>query len=515
MHLKQLLPIVTLAAFPSQAKECRGFSFSNYDRSAEHRVMHSIGCISNSIYDAKNSVSCVSEEEAVFMRSGVERIEMMSGTPEPDALCFYSSTSRNEYVEFNYDETKAGVLGKDYALEDPLVFADGRCVRTAHDWAARRRELLDLFEREVYGRLPPPPREMTFDVMDEKTSEDRFATIRRYRQYFRNDKSRPVIDWIVVLPRHARERVPVFLHLNYAGLDKIESKKTNHYNLPWDVLVASGYAFMSACYTQITGDGEDRGGIFNGVCELWGERDFGKTDNSGSLMIWAWGLMRGLDLAERIPEIDASRNVVIGSSRLGKAALLAAAYDERVAVCIANQTGAVGAQLMKRNYGETLKGQRLAVPHWYCRSVWKYAEDPKTQPFDQHLLLSCIAPRALLLECYHKKWFDPKGEWMAAKAASSAWELLTGKALGGGEQAPDEWPEPYSDLMVRPPFGYVRRTECHGLGPYDWKWAVDFANGALDQIVRPSHFEKGIEGSRLGQGSLMQDPVGTVPSKAL
>ena len=422
--------------------------------------------------------SCLSDEEAAFMKRGTERIEMVPGTPESDALRFYSSTQRNEYVEFNYDESKAGVLGRDYALEDPLKFADGRSV-TRENWPERRRELLDLFEREVYGRLPPKPAGMAFDMTSEKMSEDRFATIRRYRQWFRADRTGPAIDWIAVVPRHAKGRVPVFLHLNYAGLDKIEAKKTNHYDLPWDMLVANGYAFMSAHYTQICGDGGKRGGIFNGVCELWGRRDFEKWDNPGSLIIWAWGLMRGLDLAERIPEIDAGRSVVIGSSRLGKAALLAAAYDERFAVCVPNQTGAVGVQLMKRDFGETLRGQRLSLPHWYCRNVWKYAENPRSQPFDQHLLLACVAPRALLLECYHKKWFDPKGEWMAAQAASPAWELLTGRGLGGGAAAPAECPDPYSDSAAHPPFGYVRRTECHGLSPFDWKWAIDFADRAL------------------------------------
>ena len=430
------------------------------------------------------AASCLSEEEAAFLSRGVARIEMVPGTPESDALRFYSSTQRNEYVEFNYDESKAGELGKDYTLEDPLVFADGRRVTQA-SWPERRREILDLFEREVYGRLPPKPGEMAFEVTSEKMSEDRFATIRRYRQFFRADKTGPAVDWIVVLPRHAKGAVPVFLHLNYAGLDKIEAKKTNHYDLPWDMLVTRGYAFMSANYTQISGDGRKRGGIFNGVCELWGRRDFAKADNPGSLIIWAWGLMRGLDLAERIPEIDAKRSVVIGSSRLGKAALLAAAYDDRFAVCVPNQTGAVGVQLMKRNYGETVKGQRLSLPHWYCRNVWKYADDPRAQPFDQHLLLACVAPRALLLECYHKKWFDPKGEWLAAKAASPVWKMLTGRSLGGGDDAPDAWPAPYSESAAVPPFGYVRRTECHGLSPYDWKWAVDFADKALGARFRP------------------------------
>ena len=418
--------------------------------------------------------SWVSEEERDSVRGRVTGYDFQPGTPETDAKRFYSNAEKTEFVEFNYDEAKAGELGKDYTLEDPLRFVDGRKVETAADWAARRKEILGIFEREVYGKLPPKPDTMVFDVVSEKMSEDRFAVLRTYRQYFRKDRTGPVIDWIVILPRHAKGRVPVFLHLNYAGLEKIAAKKTNHYDLPWDMLVANGYAFMSAKYTQITGDGEKRNGVFNGVCELWGNRDPKATDNPGALIIWAWGLMRGLDLAGEIPEVDATKNVVIGSSRLGKAALLAAAYDERFTVCVPNQTGAVGVQLMKRDYGESLKGQHLSLPHWYCANVWKYEDDPKAQPFDQHLLLACVAPRNLLLECYHKKWFDPKGEWLAAKAASPVWAFLAGKGLES-----EEWPEPYSDELARPPFGYVRRTECHGLSPWDWKWAIDFANRAL------------------------------------
>ena len=415
----------------------------------------------------------VTREERELVRPRCRGVEFQPGTPETDATRFYANAEKTKWIDINYDEAKTGEGA--YELEDPLTFADGRKVATKADWAARRKEILALFEREVYGRLPPKPAEMTFEVTKEEMSADRFATTRVYRQYFRADKTGPAIDWFVVVPRHAKGKAPVFLHLNYGGLASVAAMRTNHYPLPWDQLVAHGYAFMSAKYTQITSDLKTGvGDVFNGVCELWGPRDPKATDNPGALMVWAWGLMRGLDLAERIPEIDAAKNVVIGSSRLGKAALLAAAYDERFAVCIPNQTGAVGVQLMKRTYGETLKAQHLTLPHWYCQAAWKYEDDPKAQPFDQHLLLACVAPRNLLLECYHKKWFDPKGEFLAAKAASPAWEFLTGKGLGLADMPP-----PYDDSSVRPPFGYVRRTECHGLSPYDWKWAIDFANRAL------------------------------------
>lgn len=419
-----------------------------------------------------DAVPCpwVSQEERALVTRRSHGIEFQPGSPESDATRFYANPEKTEWVDINYDESKT--CEGEYTLEDPLTFIDGHKVKTAADWSERRKEILALFEREVYGRLPPKPAEMTFEVTSEKMSEDRFATTRIYRQYFRNDRTGPVIDWFVAVPRHAKGKVPVFLHLNYAGLDKIAAKKTNHYDLPWDQLMAHGYAFMSAKYVQITSD--QKGGsneVFNGVCELFGPRDPKATDNPGSLMIWAWGLMRGLDLAERINEIDATRNVVIGSSRLGKAALLAAAYDERFKVCIPNQTGAVGVQLMKRNYGESLKCQHLSLPHWYCQAVWKYENDPKSQPFDQHLLLACVAPRNLLLECYHKKWFDPYGEYLAAAAAAPVW-----KFLGCPTFEAKSMPTAYDETYLKPPFGYVTRTECHGLSPYDWKWAIEFAN---------------------------------------
>lgn len=408
------------------------------------------------------------EERALVMPMKVQRIER---TPvEQNPIRFW--TNETGFVEINYDESKAGVLGKDYEIPDPLVFADGRKVASAADWAERRKEILDVFEREVYGRMPPKPDAMVFELVSEKITEDRFATERRYRQWFRADKSGPCVDWIVFVPRHAKKPCPVILHLNYKGNDLIASGRTNHFVLPLGEFAARGYAFMSANYKQMSSDGPGRPGEpLDGLFALWGARDPKRTDNTGAIMAWAWGLCRGLDLAERVPEIDASRSVVVGSSRLGKAALLAAAFDERFAGCVANQTGAVGVQLMKRDFGESIAAQRLMFPWWYCQGLWKWAGREREMPFDQHMLLACVAPRALLLECYDKKWFDPQGEWLAAQAAAPVWRALGADVAFDGVQ-----PEPYDAVAAVPPFGYVRRTEEHGLSPYDWKWALDFAD---------------------------------------
>ena len=426
-------------------------------------------------------VPWVSDEERRFV-TPVEFHKVVGGPDAANGMTQKFYTNETGFISVNYDESKAGVPGRDYTIPDPLVFADGRRVESAADWAERRREILGVFEREVYGHMPPKPDKMVFELVSEKSTEDNFALERRYRQWFRCDKSGPCIDWVVFVPRHSKNPCPVILHLNYSGNDTIASGRTNHFVLPLGEFVARGYVFMSARYTQITSDGHGNPGeAFDGVFELWGRRDPARTDNTGSIMAWAWGLCRGLDLAERIGEIDAGRSVVVGSSRLGKAALLAAAFDDRFKVCIANQTGAIGAQLMKRDFGENISTQRRMFPWWYCSAVWKWAGREKDMPFDQNLLLACVAPRALLIEGFDAPWFDPRGEFLSAKAASQVWEFLAGKGLGGGEHAPCDWPRAYDDSLVRPPFGYVRRTEAHGLSPYDWRWTLEFADEALER----------------------------------
>ena len=423
---------------------------------------------------ANAALSWVDDTERESVRP-VQFHKVTGGSGEIDGRVQKFYTNETGFILVNYDETKAGVLGKDYTIPDPLTFADGRKVANAADWMERRKEILGVFEREVYGRMPPSPDVMVLETVSETKTKDRFVQERRCRQWFRPDKSGPCIDWVVFVPRHAKKPCPVILHLNYAGNDAIASGRTNHYLLPLGEFAARGYAFASANYRQIASDGPGGDGEpFDGVFELWGWRDPKRTDNTGSIMAWAWGLCRGLDLAERIDEIDARRSIVVGSSRLGKAALLAAAFDERFKVCVANQTGAVGVQLMKRNYGENIATQRFMFPWWYCSGVWKWAGREKEMPFDQHWLLSCVAPRALLIEGFGSPWFDPYGEWLSVKAASPVWESLTGNGV-----ALEDWPEPYDDVAVRPPLGYVRRTEDHGLSPYDWKWALDFADMAL------------------------------------
>ena len=417
--------------------------------------------------------------------------------------------------EANYDKSKI----MPYTLEDPLAFVDGRKVKNAADWSARRREILDIFAREMYGEEPPKPEALVTELVDEKKAIDGHAVRRQYRMWFRADRSGPCLSWILWIPKPDRKPVPVISFLNYRGNHELvpdedipvqqgwtrEGEKygvTNHTSsaktrgalqdpngagiFPVGMILARGYAVMSACYCEVSPDPEKNEPeaqfqqnpfAYTGVFELWGKRDPSRTDNITSLGAWAWALSRGLDLAERIPELDAKRAVVTGCSRLGKAALIAAARDERFAVCVPNQTGGGGVPLAKRDYGENISTENRAFTHWYCRAYAKYAEAPwKTMPFDQHLFIACIAPRALLVEGFDSRWFDTEGEYLAVKAASPVWTLL-----GKGGMPDVAWPDDYSAAAIGRHLGYVRRDRNHGISAYDWMWMLDFADGVLKE----------------------------------
>ena len=417
---------------------------------------------------------------------------------------------REVYVrEVNYDASKM----PPYTLEDPLEFADGTKVATPADWVRRRREILDIFAREMYGAEPPKPEAVVTELIDSKVSVAGYAIRRRYRMWFKADKTGPCVNWVVWTPRFAKKPVPVISFLNYRGnhelvcdpdievqqgwcrngkfvqnhraSEKTRGKMQNQNEdtvFPLQTIIARGYAVMSACYAEVSPDptqqekeAEYKQEIFayTGVFDLWPKRDDSRSDNITSLGAWAWALSRGLDLAGRIDGIDAKKSVVTGCSRLGKAALLAAARDERFAVCVPNQTGGGGAPLAKRDYGENVSVVNRAFTHWYCTAYAKYAQAPwEMLKFDQHLLLAAIAPRALLVQGFDSPWFDTEGEYLAVKAASPVWKFL------GKSGMPDvAWPDDFDTSAIGRDLGYVRRSQEHGISAYDWMWLIDFADG--------------------------------------
>lgn len=422
----------------------------------------------------------------------------------------------------NYDESK--VAG--YTLEDPLTFVSGRKLAESSQWPVRRAEILEIFAKEMYGQPPPRPEDVVVELVEEGPTLASLGIRRQYRMWFKADKTGPFIDWLLVLPNKIcgdnhkvaggrivsenKEKVPVVLMLNYRGNqtvlnDREVSSPEGAWHrrtvintpdessrgalrssqarsvIPVGYIAARGYALLTACYAQISPDvqvelGDKEELAYTRIFELWPKRDPKRDDNITALGAWAWALSRGLDLAQRIPEIEAKKSVVTGSSRLGKAALLAAARDERFAVCAVNQSGGGGCPLAKRDFGENVSTEMRMFPHWYCKAYAKYIDNEGAMKFDQHLLLASIAPRALLVQGFNNGWFDTKGEYLACKAASCAW-----KALGKDGLPDGDFPPNYSTALIGKSLGYVRRGGLHGLSDYDWIWLLDFASSNFER----------------------------------
>lgn len=415
---------------------------------------------------------------------------------------------RTDYDNPNYDANRIAP----YKLEDPLTFANGSPVENVEQWRSRRQEILDIFAKEMFGEEPPPPETLIIDKAEESDEAlAGFAIRTQYKMYFRKDKSGPCINWLLYRPRYVVGPVPVIELLNYRGNHQLtpetevfvtdswirnaedvidhkvlESSRGKMCNpcrdsiVPLSMLIAKGYAFLTACYAEVSPDPNpdeenpdfrQQPFAYTGVFELWGKRDENRTDNITALGAWAWALSRGLDLIEQNPDLDAKKVVVTGCSRLGKSAFLAAARDERFALCVANQCGGGGVTLAKRDFGENVATEMKAFTHWYCKAYKKYETNPALLlPFDQHLLVATIAPRPLLIEGFGSPWFDTEGEYLSCKAASCVWEFLGKPGLPAGV-----FPPPYSTEAVGKYLGFVHRTEKHGISGYDWEWLFNFA----------------------------------------
>ena len=390
----------------------------------------------------------------------------------------------------NYDEAKV----PQFELPDPLVAADGTKIATAEDWRLKRRpELLDLFAREMFGKRPVvAPEKIAFEELTvDANALGGKATRKEIRIYFDAPNKTPKADLLLYVPNERKGPAPVFLMPNFEGnwattddpgvrafeiaghywnAGKTPEETRGHVKGRWsfDRIVSRGYAVATLCYEEVDADFDD--GFKNGVHPLFGERsDAG--DETASIAAWAWALSRALDCLETLPEIDATKAIVAGHSRLGKTALWAGAKDERFAAVISNNSGCGGAALSRREFGETVAKINQSFPHWFCGNFKKYGADVNALPFDQHALIALIAPRPVYVaSATQDTWADPKGEFLSALGADPVYRLLGTDGFGGVAEPPKP------DVSVGATIRYHLRTGKHDVTDFDWIQYLDFAD---------------------------------------
>ena len=351
----------------------------------------------------------------------------------------------------NYDESLANPCPQ---LPDVLTTKDGKKVTTADMWWQQRRpELIEEFEREVYGRVPENTPKVTWTVkVTDREFVGRIPVIAKMLVGHVDNSAYPLINvdinMMLVVPMNVKGPVPVLMmfsgrpsfpspaqpapdemeKINNAfkemmikqdpGLKAIFDKYPAYSPVtrlpppnffapaptgdspPTEQLLAAGWGYVTIETNSIQAD--NGAGLTRGIIGLCNKGQPRKPDDWGSLRAWAWGAARGLDYLETDTLVNAKKVGIEGVSRYGKAALVTLAFEPRFAVGLIGSSGKGGVTLHRRFFGEAVENLSGGGGyHWMAGNYMKYATEESSfgkktgcdLPVDSHELIALCAPR--------------------------------------------------------------------------------------------------------------------------
>ncbi len=407
-----------------------------------------------------------------------------------------SGNRRDAANAANYDEAKV----RPYTLPDPLVCKDGSKVTTPEQWWTKRRpEIVEDFDREVYGRVPKDVPKVTWEVVETKLEVVGGipATTRKLAGKVDNASCPRItveIQLTLTTPANARGPGPVMMEFGFVlgprpvGVPGKAAAPPGGGGPSWQQQVlAKGWGYAIIVPSSIQAD--NGAGLTRGIIGLCNHGQPRKPEDWGALRAWAWGASRALDYFETDKAVDAKQVGIEGLSRYGKAALVAMAYEPRFAIGFIGSSGEGGAKIHRRNFGELVENLTSSGEyHWMAGNFLKYGGPlkPDDLPVDAHELIALCAPRPTFISYgastgpgAEGQWVDQRGSFQAAVAAGPVFALLGKKDLGTSE-----FPEVESGL-TEGDLAWRQHKGGHTTGP-NWPTFLDFADRYLKTKDAPA-----------------------------
>lgn len=440
----------------------------------------------------------------------------------------------------NYDESVANPCPE---LPEILTTNDGKKVSDAVTWwEVRRPEIVELFEREVYGRVPNnvPEVEWTVEITDREWVRRTPVIAKKLVGRVDNSGYPEIevnINMMLVVPTNVEGPVPVLMMFGrpsfpapaqppqkdmeainksfkammiqydpslqaifdaYPAYEPVTRLPGPNFFAPrpegdlpsTEQLLEAGWGYATIEPASIQAD--NSAGLTSGIIGLVNKGQHRKPDDWGSLRAWAWGAARGLDYLETDELVDAGKVGIEGVSRYGKAALVTLALEPRFAVGLIGSSGKGGATLHRRVFGEAVENLTgSGEAHWMAGNYLKYGAaeaefGSKTScdlPVDAHQLIALCAPRLTFIsygipEKGDALWLDQQGSYMATVAAGEVFKLLGAKDIGVSNDYLTEKMPPYNTDMLDGHLAWRQHDGGHTDGP-NMKYFIEWANKFL------------------------------------
>jgi hypothetical protein len=389
----------------------------------------------------------------------------------------------------NFDESKVSP----YSLPDPLLLKSSKRVKTAKMWWKQRRpQIVEDFNREIYGRVPANTPKVNWEITSTtKENVGDMPAITKKLVGHVDHSSYPLINVDIELtlttPANAGGPVPVIMEFDLSP-EVLAALKKRFTEEQWAAfagngplwqqqVLAKGWGYAVLIPTSVQADNGE--GLTQGIIGLSNKGKPRRLDDWGALRAWAWGASRALDYFETDKSVDAKQVGIEGLSRYGKAALVAMAYEPRFAIAFVGSSGAGGAKILRRNFGEQVENiASTAEYHWMAGNFLKYA-GPLTVndlPVDAHELIALCAPRPVFISSGSQQveggWVDAKGMFLGGVGAGPVYKLLGKKDLGTTEFPPMETALIDGDIAFR------QHSGGHTTGP-NWPTFLTFAGRYL------------------------------------